>query len=101
MNYKTQLNAWASEMAIKAKAAGMGIEEVVENTVKLVEFAFNPQKEYDDAMGYFFDLVRKSPPNEANINALIGTLEHIQNDRFAQHIDTAPQMEAASPVETH
>ena len=97
MNYKTELNGWATEMAIKAKAAGMTISEVIESTKELVDFAFTPRKEFKDALEYFFDMVRNAPPEEANIAALIGTLEHIQADRYAQRIDIAPE----SAKETH
>lgn len=91
MNYETQLNGWAVEMVIKAKDAGYalaeGLDSLLEDTKKLVEFAYNPRKAYEDHMAYFFELVRNSPPGEAKISALIRTLEHIQNDRYAQRID--------------
>lgn len=91
MNYKSQLNGWAVEMIIKAKAAGYKLDESLDNliadTQKLVDYAYTPRKDFDDHMEYFFNMVRNSPAGEANIAALIGTLEHIQSDRYAQRID--------------
>ncbi len=90
MNYKSQLNGWAIEMAIKARDAKVTVEEVLEDTKKLIEYAYTPRKDFEDHMADFFEMVRQAPPGEANINALIGTLEHIQNDRYAQRIDIIP-----------
>lgn len=100
MNYKTELNGWATEMAIKAKAAGMTIAEVIESTKELVEFAFTPHKEYKDALEYFFEIVRNAPSGQANIDALIGTLEHIREDRIRQGIDQMATDDKVVKLET-
>lgn len=87
MNYKTELNGWATEMSIKAKQAGMSIKEVIEATKELVEFAYTPRKDFDSHVKDFFEMVRSAPPGESHIEALIGTLEHIQSERISQGID--------------
>lgn len=87
MNYKSQLNGWAIEMAIKARDAKVTIDEVLSDTQKLIEYAYTPRKDFEDHMADFFEMVRQAPPGQANITALIGTLEHIQSDRYAQRID--------------
>lgn len=85
MNYKTQLNSWAMEMAIKAKAAGyeMGgsLEDLINETRKIVDFTFNPRKDLENHAADFFEMVRTAPDGEVSIDALVGTLERIQVDR--------------------
>jgi hypothetical protein len=87
MNYKTELNGWATEMAIKAKAANMTIPEVISATKELVEFAYTPRKDLEGTAKDLFEMVRNAPANESKIDALIGTLEHIKEQRLAQGID--------------
>lgn len=92
MNYKSQLNGWAVEMVIKAKDAGydMGsnMADLLSNTEKLVDYAFSPRKALESHIEEILDMVRSAPANESKIDALIGTLEHIKQDRLSQGIDT-------------
>lgn len=95
MNYKSQLNGWAVEMAIKAHDANVSIDTVLADTKKLIDYAYTPRKDFEDHMKDFFEMVRNAPAGEANIEALIGTLEHIQADRYAQRIDIVPDSKEA------
>ncbi len=87
MNYKTELNGWATEMAIKARAAGMSIAEVIQATKELVDFAYTPRKDLEATAKDLFEMVRNAPAGESKVDALIGTLEHIKEQRIAERID--------------
>lgn len=101
MNYKAQLKGWCVDRITelwKVTTPFSGQEVPIRNLTELMrqadilaDYAYVPSKDMEDTASYLFDLVRKSPPGEARINALIGTLEHIQSDRYAQHIDTVPE----------
>lgn len=87
MNYKTELNGWATEMAIKAKAAGLEIEDLIKQTTQLVEFAFTPRKAYKDHVEEMLALAKEAPDHEANIDAIIAHLEDIKDQRIRAGLD--------------
>jgi len=90
MNYKTQLNAWAMEMALKYyERVGtyydrMGqyptLETLENDTKRLVEFAYNPQKDFEDHAKDLFDLIRKQEDPLAALNQIVDTLEYMRED---------------------
>lgn len=95
MNYRTQLNAWALEMAIKAELF-TNEDELLKTTQRFVDFTYNPTKDKDDHIKDFFEFVRNSDPGEAQIDALIGTLEHIKQDRVTQGVDKIDETAGAA-----
>ena len=96
MNYKAQLKGWCVDRVTEiCKVNGMkpSLQEVMKMADELADYAYVPSKDMEDTASYLFDLVRNAPPGEAKVMALIGTLEHIQNDRYAQRIDIVPKSE--------
>ena len=96
MNYKTELNGWATEMAIKAKVAGLEIEDLIGRTKQLVEFAFTPRKAYKDHIEEMLALAKEAPDHEANIDTIIAHLEDIKDQRIRAGLD-----KPATTGETH
>lgn len=90
MNYKSQLKGWAVDRVIElAKANGSKPElsDVMNAADTLAAYAYVPREDLESAAKDLFDLVRKAAPGESSVDALLGTLEHIRNDRIAEGID--------------
>lgn len=90
MNYPTQLNGFAMEMAIKAKHAGMTMDEVISATKSLVEFTYNPEKAFESHFEDLIKMLREAPSDAIDIPSIILVLERIKLDRIQQGIDTDP-----------
>lgn len=84
MNYKTQLNAWAMEMALKfyerkpETATTLGALFVDTNLI--VDFAYNPQKDFEDHAKDLFEMIRKQEDPVLALNQIVGTLEYMRED---------------------
>lgn len=90
MNYKSQLRGWAIDRVIElAKANGSkpDLTDIMEQAKDLAAYAYIVREDLESTAKDLFELVRNSKPNEASIDALIGTLEHIKQDRISQGID--------------
>lgn len=94
MNYKSQLRGWAVDRVIEIKKANgiadvhLSLEQLKHQADELAAYAYIPREDLESTAKDLFELVRNAPANEASIDALIGTLEHIKNDRLTQGIDT-------------
>lgn len=94
MNYKSQLKGWAVDRIIETwkifppSQGGNIVEMISTQADALAEYAYVPREDLESTAKDLFELVRKSPPNESSIDALIGTLEHIKEDRRREGIDT-------------
>lgn len=88
MNYKTQLNAWALEMIIKAKAAGYStehsIESLMSDTKALVDFAYSADSDFNDAIRRVTEYLKSSPDAKDKVEQLMGELAVIQEDILRQ-----------------
>lgn len=86
MNYKSQLNGWAVEMAIKAKEAGFltdinpTMEGLLAATKQLVDYAYNPEKEFQDCIKGVTDYLKTSPDAQEKVEQLMGELDFIHED---------------------
>lgn len=110
MNYKSQLKGWAVDRVIELSKIfpidmttipGGGaldpLTMVHTYADKLAAYAYIPREDLESTAKDLFELVRNAPANEASIDALIGTLEHIKHERVSQGIDAAePTVEAAN-----
>lgn len=92
MNYNSQLRGWAIDRVIEAKKAGLQMDMTLPLLKKyaddLAAYAYVPREDLQSTAKDLFDLVRNAAPNTASIDALIGTLERIREDRISQGIDT-------------
>lgn len=96
MNYKSQLKGWAIDRIIEAKKAGIEPEIVKLTDLQkaaddLAAYAYVPREDLESTAKDLFELVRNAPAGESSVDALIGTLEHIKNDRLSQGIDKMPE----------
>ncbi len=89
MNYKSQLKAWAIDRAIRQVETGNveKHEDIFALADKLADYSYIPREDLESTAKELFELVRNAPANESSIDALIGTLEHIKQDRVSQGID--------------
>lgn len=90
MNYKSQLKGWAIDRVIelaKANGAKPDLETVKEQAEGLAAYAYEPSADLEATAKELFDLVRNAPSGESKLDALLGTLEHIKNDRISQGFD--------------
>ena len=100
MNYKSQLKGWAVDRVIEmhkvANSAVLTLESLKMYAEELIAFAYVAREDLESTAKDLFELVRNANPGEASIDALIGTLEHIKQDRIAEGKDIDP----AAPVTT-
>lgn len=89
MNYKTELNGWAVEMAIKAVAAGVPISQILDITTQLVTYAYTSRKDLEATAKDLFDLVREAEPDRSAIDSIMVTLERIKYERVEAGLDKA------------
>lgn len=91
MNYKSQLKGWAVDRAIEHQkscaAYGKTTEDLLAIADKLLAYAYIPREDLESTAKDLFELVRNAESGQASIDALVGTLEHIKNDRISQGID--------------
>jgi len=102
MNYKSQLRGWAVDRAIEAHKSGAMVldgsyNKLIKAADDLLLYAYVAREDLESTAKYLFELVRNAEPGQASIDALIGTLEHIKQDRISQGIDKVeePAKEAA------
>lgn len=108
MNYKSQLKGWAVDRVIEFWKASPGgefkgdfdkpesvvhvtpvrdLSELKKQADDLAAYAYVPREDLESTAKDLFELVRNAGPGESSIDAMIGTLEHIKNDRISQGID--------------
>ncbi len=96
MNYKSQLKGWAIDRIIElAKANGSkpDLAVVMADADVLAAYAYVPREDMESTAKDLFELVRNAPAEQSSIDALIGTLEHIREDRIRNQIDKMPEDE--------
>lgn len=93
MNYKSQLRGWAVDRVIelsKANESKPDLAAVKTQADDLAAYAYVPREDLDSTAKDLFELVRNAADGQAQIEALIGTLEHIQEDRMRNGLDKPP-----------
>ncbi len=96
MNYKSQLKGWAIDRVIelaKANGAKSDLAAIMADADTLAAYAYVPREDMESTAKDLFELVRNAPPEQSSIEALIGTLEHIREDRIRNQVDKMPQDE--------
>lgn len=101
MNYKSQLKGWAIDRIIEAKKAGIlpeiaSMGELQNAATGLAAYAYVPREDLESTAKELFELIRIAPAGQSSVDALIGTLEHIREDRIRQQIDPMPDLPAAA-----
>ena len=89
-NYKSQLKGWAVDRVIeiaKISNVALDVPALAKQADELAEYAYVPREDLEKTAAELFELLRAAPANEASIDALIGTLNHIKSERIAQKID--------------
>lgn len=90
MNYKSQLKGWAIDRCIElARVASVApsLEALKAQADDLAAYAYVESEDLDDTAKALFDLVRHAPAGESKVDALIGTLEHIKDERIRQGLE--------------
>lgn len=106
MNYKSQLKGWAVDRVIEwHKANGgvpnMSLQELEKAAESLSSYAYVPREDLESTAKDLFELARNAAPGEASIAALIGTLEHIKNDRVNNRVDNEDGSPFTEPQTGH
>lgn len=100
MNYKSQLRAWGIDRALEYYKVACedvsSIDDVITTCDRLIDYAYIPREDLEATAKDMFELCRNAAPNQASLNAIIGTLERIADDRQRDGIDRDP-LAAASP----
>lgn len=118
MNYKSQLKGWAVDRVIEmwkavppsAAFISKGNPDAAKDYLPnredclqvlktqaddLAAYAYVPREDLESTAKDLFELVRNAEAGKASINAMIGTLEHIKQDRISQGID---KIDAQTPT---
>ena len=103
MNYKSQLKGWAVDRIIELwkvhKPSPVDLATLKQQSDELAAYAYVPREDLESTAKDLFELVRNAPAGQSSVDALIGTLEHIREDRIRQQIDVMPgEPVAAQPV---
>lgn len=93
MNYASQLRGWAIDRTLELwKTTGFkgDMKELFSHADSIMEYAYIAREDLESTAKDLFDLIRNAPDGQSSVDALIGTLDHIKEDRVRQGLDKPP-----------